>query len=809
MSRRSNRKSVGHRGLPARGGAAAGPSGNPLPAEGPPHARWLTLAVGLLLTLAVGAVFGQTLWHDFVNYDDDLYVYGNPLIEKGLTLHGIGWAFTHSLVANWHPLTVLSFMADAQCYGLKPDGYHLTNVLLHAIAVVLLFVVLREMTGALWRSAFVAAVFAIHPLHVESVAWVSERKDVLSAVFFMLTLLCYAKAVTRLRSEASTGQASDGWRVTRDRRAGDKAEVIASPVTRHPSLFYWLAVVLFAVGLMAKPMLVTLPFILLLLDYWPLQRFNASPRHPMSGFTPPRLLVEKIPFFILSAASCVATFVAQQRGGAVEALARYSLSDRLENVFVSYARYLGKTFWPVGLAVRYSYPRYWPATAVSWAVALSVGLSAAALWLGRRFPYVAVGWFWFVGMLVPVIGLMQVGNQSLADRYTYLPQIGLCLLAAWGAAELCGASRIGRAALGSAAGLILAALMAVAYVQTGYWKDSVSLWTHTLACTSENVSALDNLGNALAGQEKSAEAVGRYEEALQLDPDNVDVRDNLGNALAGQEKWAEAIQCYEQVLRLDPDNAAVHRNFGSALARQGQLDPAIQQYEQALQLVPDFAAAHCSLADALAKEGRWTEAVRHYERALQLDPESADAECGWGAALAGQGHLAEARQHYQRALELKPDYAEAHYDLGIVLAAQGKPDEAIPEYQRAILLKPDYAQAYDNLGVMLIAQGRLAEALQVFERAVQVQPGFASAHYNLGLALMAQKRLAEAVQQFEQAIQLNPDHANAQYNLGIALAEQGEAAEARQHFEQALKLAIAQGNTALASSIRTLLQRPE
>ncbi|MGA3268996.1 MAG: hypothetical protein ABSE16_19530 [Verrucomicrobiota bacterium] len=469
MSEQSQNPSGDGPDLPAPSGSVTSQGDVSFPPLGQPPQHRQSLAVCLLLALAVWAVFGQTLRYDFINCDDDQYVYKNAAVGRGLTLDGIGWAFTHDVAANWHPLTVISYMADASLYGTKPAGYHLTNVLLHALTAVLLFVVLNEMTGALWRSVFVAAVFAIHPLRVESVAWVSERKDVLSGVFFMLTLLCYAKAVTRLRSEASARQASDEWRVTRDRGTGDKAQVIASPVTRHPSLFYWLAVLFFALGLMSKPMLVTLPFVLLLLDYWPLGRFT-----PTSDVGVQRLLVEKIPFFALSAAVCLVTFVVQQQSGAVAQLARYPLPDRLGNVFVSYARYLGKTFWPVGLANFYPYPGPWPDEQVVLAVVLFAGLDAAALALGRRFPYVAVGWFWFVGMLIPVIGLVQVGDQSMADRYTYLPQIGLGLLVAWGAVELLGRAALPRRRrlLGSAAVVTLAALMAVAHVQTGYWRDS-------------------------------------------------------------------------------------------------------------------------------------------------------------------------------------------------------------------------------------------------------------------------------------------------------------------------------------------------
>ena len=671
----------------------------------------------LLLALAVCAVFGQTRHYQFVNYDDDIYVYENPAITQGLSWHGVVSAFTHIGPAEWLPMTALSRMLDWQFYGPNAGGHHLTNVLLHAANAILLFLLLRQMTGAMGRSAFVAAVFALHPLRVESVAWVTERKDVLSGLFFLLTLWAYVRYVQKstVPAAASTFQR----------------------FTLHASRYYCLAVLFFALGLLAKTMLVTVPFVLLLLDYWPLKRSNAPTLQRFNASTLKRLLVEKIPFFALSALACVATFVVQQQGGAVRQLTAYPLTARLENVFVSYARYLGKTFWPAGLANPYPYVEHWPLVEVLLAAALLVGLSAAALRWRRRFPFAAVGWFWFVGMLVPVIGVVQVGNQSLADRYTYLPQIGLCILVAWGAVAVCGAWHWRRVALGSAAGLVLAGLLAASYLQTGYWKDSVSLWTHTLDCTAANDIAHHNLGNALTDRGNLDQAIEQYQLALKLDPASADIRIDFANALGKQGKMAEAIQYYEQALQLDPDSAKAHFDLGNVLAGQGKWAEAIQHYERAVELMPNQAAMHINLGNVLAQQGQWDEATEQYQRALQLDPNQPVAQMNLGNALLRRGKTTEAIQHLERAVELNPDYAEGQYNLANALNQQGYAAEAIRRYELALLLNPDFAQAHYFLAVVLAGQGKRAEAIPHFQQALDL----ATAQGNAALAQAAREQL--------------------------------------------------------------------
>jgi len=600
-------------------GAPAVPLGR-VPAQ--PRDRRLSLGIALFLTLAVWVVFGQTLGHDFVNYDDRFYIYENPAVTRGLSLKGILWAFTHTGDHEWFPLTWISRMADLQFYGLKAGGHHATNVLLHTASVLLLFQVLRRMTRQTWPAAFVAAVFAIHPLRVESVAWVTERKDVLSGLFFMLTLWAYARyaqvqnreSVLRPPSSVISGdQATDH---------GPRATQLASPVTRHASrasLFYALALLCFTLGLLAKTMLVTLPFVLLLLDYWPLRRLHGRQKatgsvqnadfaaaHRASRFTfhvspaPLRpLLLEKLPFFALSAAGCVATIISQPNTLAfVQGL---TVPWRIGNALMAYVDYLAHMVYPVGLAVGYPPP---PTHLPGWRVGLSLlilAIISAGVLAGRRkHPYLLVGWLWYLGMLVPVIDIMQAGINARADRFTYLPQIGLYLAVAWGAAGLCHGWRHGRTVLAFAAAAIVAALLASAYVQTKHWKDSISLWTRAAACTPTNQIAHNNLGILLAGQGRLDEAVQHFQRAVQLKPDYAKAYYNLGSALGRQGKLPEAAQQFERAVQLSPGYLQARMNLASALTAQGKLNEAVQQLQQALSLAQ--AQSNSALAEAISNQ---------------------------------------------------------------------------------------------------------------------------------------------------------------------------------------------------------------
>ncbi|MFL6505093.1 MAG: tetratricopeptide repeat protein [Candidatus Udaeobacter sp.] len=537
-------------------------------------------------------VFGQTLTHDFVNFDDHVYVYENPLVRRGLSAEGITGAFTHTHARNWHPLTTLSHMLDCQLYGLNAGGHHLTNLILHTTSVLLLFLVLKQMTGGLWQSAFVAALLAVHPLHVESVAWIAERKDVLSAVFFMLALCAYARYA----------------------RAPSKPR-------------YLLVALLFACGLMSKPMLVTLPFVLLLLDYWPLGRFGGQKSEV--GGRLRRLITEKIPLFALSVLSCIVTLFTQRQGP--NSIDQLPFLWRLNNTFVSYVTYIWQMFWPVRLAVFYPHPNdRLPLVEVAVAIAFLAGVSLLVIYLRRTKPYLVTGWFWYLAMLVPVLGVVQVGEQAHADRYTYLPQIGLYVMIAWTVGDLLSQStRVRHALLGVATAITIVTLSMRAVVQTSYWKNSETLWNHTLAVTGENDVAHNNLGFLFLRRGELDKAVSHFEAALNIRSRNTQshyslgaalIENNLGNTFARKQLWGEAIDHLQEAVRLRPDYADAYFNLGSVLFQQGRIDEAIAQWQKALEIRPFDAEAHRNVANALRKQGNIKAAIAQYEQALYTNP---------------------------------------------------------------------------------------------------------------------------------------------------------------------------------------------
>jgi tetratricopeptide (TPR) repeat protein len=627
------------------------------------HGNWPTVAVCLFLAAIVWIVFGQTVHYDFVNYDDPAYVYQNPAITQGLSWSGVAWLFTHADVNTWFPVTDITHQLDWQIYGANAGGHHLTNVLLHAATAILLFLVLRKLTGAFWRSAFVAAVFAVHPLRVESVAWVVERKDVLSGLFFMLTLGAWANHVEKLATVQKN---------------------IATPFRPVWTPGYFLALFFFALGLMSKSMLVTMPLILLLLDYWPLNRLPSRAAGPLLPVWI-GLIFEKIPFLLLSVATGFVTILTQKN--AVIIAQNSTVGWRVGNALLAYVDYLKHMVYPVCLTVAYSHSETNPSLAMVGLSALILsGISAGVIAGRRKHPYLLVGWLWYLGMLLPVIDIMQAAHNAHADRYSYLPQIGLYILITWGVVELCASWCNRRVALGFAAAAILTGLSVVAYVQTSYWKNSLTLWTHTLACTSQNAFADNTIGSALVGQGQWAEAITHFERALQIEPDYPEAHVNLGVALASQGRRDEAIAHFEQALRLNPNSADAHYNLGDALANEDKLTEAIVHFEQALQLKPDFAGAHYDLGLALATEGKWTEAIQNYEQALHFKLDYADAQYITGVALATEKKWAKAIPLYEQVLQQKPDYAEAHNNLGIALASQGKSDEARQQFQQALKL---------------------------------------------------------------------------------------------------------------------------
>ncbi len=558
------------------------------------------LLIYVVLALATFIAYEQVRNHDFISYDDDKYVCENRHVMDGLTSDSIRWAFTTDHAGYWHPLTWLSHMLDCQLFGTNPGWHHVTNVLFHIANTLLLFAVLKRMTGAFWCSVFVASAFALHPLHVESVAWIAERKDVLSGFFWMLTIWAYVRYAER------------------------------------PGINRYVLVLLsFALGLMAKPMLVTLPFVLLLLDYWPLGRVQWASegteknliatksaglnRNVLSAI---RLTVEKIPLFVLSAASSIVTCIGARSSGAMTALEWFPLKFRIANASLSYRDYIVKMFYPSRLAVLYPYQEVFH---IGGAVLLLVGISVLVIRQAQRRPWLTVGWLWYLGTLVPVIGLVRVGSQAMADRYTYLPSIGIFIMVSWGATELLAKWRYQKIGLGILAGLLLTALLICTYVQVRYWRNDFTLYEHTLSVTRKNYVIHFNYGVALLEKGRLDEAVIQFRRALQIKPNNPKVHYSIGYTLALQGKLKEAVSEYRKFLQIIPDDPDVHNNLGVVLTRQGKYNEAINHFNEALQAKPDWPEVLDSLSVAYAAAGNFPEAVKTAEKAIKL-AEAADEE---------------------------------------------------------------------------------------------------------------------------------------------------------------------------------------
>jgi len=620
-------------------------------------------------------VFASARRFGFVRFDDPDYVTKNPQVPAGLTWRGFKWALTTGYVANWHPLTWLSHMLDVQLFGLNPGAHHTVNLALHVANTLLLFVVLRRMTGAVGRSAFVAALFAIHPLHVESVAWISERKDVLSTFFWMLTLLAYGEYA---------------------RKSG--------------VLRYAFVLLFFALGLLSKPMVVTLPFVLLLLDAWPLKRIALwrDDRHLISGNDRSivmRLLMEKLPLFALAAASSIATVFIQRKWGAVGSLTVYPIGVRLQNALISYVAYMAKMVWPTDLAVFYPYRQSPDAWTVAAAALLLIGITIAAVRGFRRRPYLLVGWLWYLGTLTPVIGIVQVGLQSMADRYTYIPLIGLFIIVAWGAAEVAERWPRRRAALPAVATLVLAACAITARAQVETWRDSLTLWQHAVDVTSENTWARYNLGVVLVQAGRVDEGIARFRDVLRADPNYADVHIDLGNALAARGAIDEAIAEFATVVRLRPDYAEARSAYGNLLRSRGRNADAIAQYREALRLDPSLATAHNELGNALTDDGRFSDAIVEYAAAVRLAPGFAEAHNNVGAALARAGKSDEAIGEFLEALRLKPDDATFHYNAALMLERLGRTKEAVEHLRAALKANPGHDAARRALERLASGQG--------------------------------------------------------------------------------------------------------
>ena len=601
--------------------------------------KTLKIAICIFLAVSTFAVYSQVQDHEFINYDDDKYVTNNEYVKAGFTRDSVGWALTTSYNSNWHPMTWLSHMLDAQLFGPNSKGHHLTNLLFHIANVLLLFLVLLRMTGALWQSGFVAALFALHPLNVESVAWVAERKNVLSTFFWLLTMWAYIRYAQKTNLKR-----------------------------------YSLVILFFAMGLMSKPMLVTLPFVLLLLDYWPLRRLQSDRRTAIS-----RLVYEKIPLLVLVAGSVVTTLTVQKMGGALGSLNAFPIQERVINALVSYWLYLQKMIWPGGLAIFYAHPEntlsVWKGLATAALLAL---VTTAAIRLARRAPYFAVGWFWYLGTLIPVIQLVQTGSIAMADRYAYVPLIGIFIIIAWGLPELLAKWRLRSRILTIAAGIWISTLMLMTWNQVSHWKNSITIFSHAIEVTDieypDFLLAHNNLANALLAEGRTGKAISHYKMAINLMPDYAVNHSHLANALFAEQKTEEAISHFKMAIELMPDYAIAHNNLGTVLLAEQKTEEAISHYKTAVKLLPDYATAHYNLGFALMKEKKTGEAIFHFKMAIQLEPNNTNAHSNLGNALLAEQKTKEAISHYKIAINLKPDnpLALQNFKMALLRLAEKK-----------------------------------------------------------------------------------------------------------------------------------------
>jgi Flp pilus assembly protein TadD len=772
------------------------------------------------MALLAYLLYRPALGHAFLNYDDDLYITRNPNLRLGLSWRGIAWAFTTFHGANWFPLTWLSWLLDYSVFGLDARGFHLGNVLLHALNAALLFLALRRLTGAFGPSLFAAAVFAAHPLHVESVAWAAVRKDVLSGLFFVLCLWLYARYASR---------------PSRARLAG--------------------VAMCMLLGVMAKPVLVTLPALLLLLDVWPLGRLSWGEPSVLLGRVRP-LLAEKGPLFAVAAAASGVTFVAQRSQEAVQSFEAFPPWVRGLNAIQSYAAYLQSAFWPANLSVYYPHPGEAIGALSSAAAAAVVCAATLSAWrLRRSHPWLLSGWGWFVVALIPMIGLIQVGEQARADRYMYVPLIGLSLALGVEARVLAAASRLANALPVLACAVVLG-LAALTQRQLGYWRDSETLFRRALAVTHANAvahlnlgvallekgataTAIENLRAALRLQAGSAEAhaalgealarsgahdeaaqhlstavrlddrlsgarnaLGRllaetgrtdealtqFQEAISSEPTYAEPYNNLGSMLLAQGSVSEAIEYFKKAVSLDPNYGEPLANWGLALLRRGEVDEAVVRLRRALALEPQLVNARASLAFALASRRSFQEAATHYREALRMKPDDPELNAGMALTLAHLSRFRDALPYFEAAARLRPDDPEIQTSWGMALASVGDDEQALARYRAALGLEPEYADAHNALGMLEGRQGRLQDALRSFSKALSARPDHAQALNNKGLALARLGRLQEAAEQLREAVRRAPDYADAHNNLGVLLAQLGRFEEAAAQFRRTLEL---------------------
>jgi tetratricopeptide (TPR) repeat protein len=749
--------------------------------------QMLLISAGLILL--IGVAFEPLRYNGFVNYDDNRYIVENRHIQPGFTHESVIWAFTTGHASNWHPLTWLSHLIDIELFGLDPLGHHLHNLLLHTTSTVLLFWLLHRMTGAVWRSAFVAMAFGVHPLRVESIAWAAERKDVLSMLFFMLTVAAYLYYVKR----GGIGR-------------------------------YLLIVLCFIMGLMAKPILVTLPIVLLILDFWPLERIQkgASENHQKSNpgesggkqYRPAPLsdlIAEKIPLFILAFASCIVTYAVQKAGCGINSIAFHT---RIFTAVTGYITYIGRIFWPQNLAVLYPYPETGlPIWQVAAAFTGMLAISGSVFLCRHHKPYLLTGWLWYVVTMIPVIGLVHVGSQWTADRYTYLPSIGITLMITWTTVEFLSAKRRYCQLFSTlTGGIIILALVIATRLQLSYWQNSVILYEHTLSITQNNYIIHTNLGWSLIQQNEIDKATHHIQKALQICPDFPPANDNLAIICMLHQRNDEAISYLHKALNADPDDIAANRMMGLTLLEEQRFDEAMEHFYKVLKVSPDEAEVYYSVGIILATQGKMEEAIQAYEQAVRCKQNYYKAFNNLGAIKAQQGLWDQAIAYFQRCLQINPNYAQSHRNIGLVLQTQGRTEDAIPYFRAALAIDSRDYPAYYNLACSLHETGKLQDAITAYRETLQLNPNSAEALSDLARILSATadstiQKPAEALSLAQKACQLTEFKEPSQLDtLAVAYAAAGQFKKAAETAQKAIDTANTAGQTDLASRIEQRLK---
>lgn len=694
--------------------------------------------VSLILVILTLSAYWSVKSFDFVNYDDDKFVTQNNHVTTGLKLDNIKWAFTSIYASNWMPLTWISFMFDSSISDMNPAYFHLMNLLFHILNTALLFIVFGKMTGSIWKSAAIAVLFAIHPLHVESVAWITERKDVLSTFFMMLTIWAYVHYVEKQNYKR-----------------------------------YTLAFVLFACGLMSKPMLVTLPFILLLLDYWPLRRFSILSEEKRQNWKASvnlfiRLIYEKIPLFLLSTAAVILTIIAQKEEIIIRQVIPIYL--RIENAFVSYCSYILMMIFPSSLAVLYPHPEFIPLWQLLGAVVLLTLISVLAIYTAKQFPYFISGWLWYLGTLVPVIGLVQVGVQSMADRYTYIPLIGLFIVIVWGVCDLTERLAYKKYILASISAIVILLLVTCTLSQLKYWKDTKSLFSRAIAVTNNNYVMHCNMGVLFAEQGNIQDAVFHYEAALKIKPNDADTNYNYGNLLVAQGKLDKAIGHYIIAIKGTPKFAPAHNNLGIAYARSANQEKAIEQFREAIKINPYYIEAKNNLETALAQQEKNKKLQANKNTDNNVISNTVQDQMQAGMALFKKGDLDGAISHFSEVLKLDPENLNAHVSIGLAFGYKQNFEEAIVHFRKAIKINPKTFEVYNSLAVALTHTGKVEEAIGQLKKAIEINPKFAKAYNSLGVILAKTGKLDEGIVYLREALRLDQNYAEAKKNLDLILS---------------------------------------